>query len=314
MSQQPMPDVTKSAVVSVVLATNRDSPYLAEAVRSVSAQTHAHWELIVVDNGVPHPEVMRETVAAVGGRVIQVPPPVTVSLARNVGVAASSGEFLVFLDDDDVWHAQRLERQLAALSALPAAPASYCGGWHMDASGAPFAPAWPASRATADEMLAGRARPPHICGAMLIRRAAFHEVGGFSPELTLMEDFELALRLLGRGTFACVPDELVGYRRHDRNATNTGIDNTRARRQTVDQILVRHSWAADVRGDVRTAGLLREHLSRERRRAANDAAGASLHAFRRGRLSEAYSELTWGLRHDARAYASATINRLTGRT
>lgn len=305
---------SNSSLVSVVLATNRDSAYLAAAVASVVAQTHGAWEIVIVDNGVPDPDALAAVIADVPhASIVQVPPPVTVSLARNVGVHHSRGDLLVFLDDDDVWHPERLERQVAVLRNDTAAPASYCGGWHMDASGRPFAPSWPATAATATEMLAGAARMPHICGAMLIRRAAFAQVGGFSPELSMMEDFELALRLLGRGTFACVPDELVGYRRHDRNATSTAPGNVHARREALDAILARHAWAADLRGDAKTAALLREHRSRERVRASHDAGLATLAALRRARFADAAREAGWGVTRGATAYFGAIVGRLTRR-
>jgi glycosyltransferase involved in cell wall biosynthesis len=305
----------EAGLVSVVIATNRATPYLAEAVQSVTAQTYRSWELVIVDNGVPDPTALREIVAGVPrARVVHVPPPVTVSLARNAGVEASSGELLVFLDDDDVWHPERLARQVALLAGDPAAPASYCGGWHMDAAGRPFEPAWPARPAQAHEMLSGRARMPHICGAMLIRRASFSEVGGFSPELSLMEDFELALRLLARGSFVCAPEELVGYRRHDANVTNTGIGNVRLRREAVDGILERHSWAARARRDEAAARLLDEHRSRERVRSAHDAGLATLAAVRRARFADAGREIRWGVSAGAGPFFGAILGRLTGKS
>lgn len=292
-----------TALVTVVIATNRESPFFAAALASVVEQTHASWEIVVVDNGVPDRDALARVTADVPRtRILHVPPPVTVSLARNVGVAAAQGEYVVFLDDDDIWHAERLAKQIAALAEVPEAPASYCGGWHMDATGTPFPPAWPASPSTASDMLSGRGRMPHICGAMLIRRAAFAAVGGFSPELSMMEDFELALRLAQRGDLVCVPDELVGYRRHDRNATNTGLANVRVRRDAIDGILSRHAWAARVRGDAATAGLLAMHRSRERRRAAAETARASLRAVRHGRWGEAATEARWGLARSPRSF------------
>jgi|GEM_PF-2274076 len=300
-------------LVTVVIATNRDSPYLEAAIDSVVAQTYPAWELVIVDNGVPDGDTLAAVVArAPRSRIVRIPPPVTVSLARNAGVAVAAGDLLVFLDDDDVWHEERLRLQVRALASRPSAPASYCGGWHMDAGGLPFPPSWPASPASAGEMLAGRARMPHICGAMMIRRNAFARVGGFSPELTMLEDFELAVRLLGLGDFVCVPDELVGYRRHDRNATSTGLANLRVRRTAMDGILSRHAWAAAVRGDHTAARLLREHRSRERARASREAASTTLAAFRRGRAADGIGEMRWGLAHDASAYTGGIVRRLTG--
>jgi glycosyltransferase involved in cell wall biosynthesis len=304
----------QSERVSVVIATNRDTPFLADALASVVAQTYQDWEIVVVDNGVPDPAALRATVEHVGGaRTIVVPPAATVSLARNAGVSASTGGLVVFLDDDDIWHPERLEAQVASLRSQPSAPASYCGGWHLDGAGVAFPPSWPVLTASAEEMLAGRRRMPHICGAMLIRRSDFEHVGGFSPELSMMEDFELALRLLGRGSFACVERELVGYRRHDHNVTNTDPANARVRRDAIDGILRRHRWAAGVRGDWLTESLLGEHLALESRRASREAARATLHELRRGRIRGARSEMAWGLRHDAGAFATAITDKVLRR-
>lgn len=305
--------VSPSAMVSVIIATNRDSPYLAAAVDSVCAQSHHDWELLIVDNGVPDRAALDAVTArAPRSRVLHVPPPVTVSLARNTGAAAASGDLLVFLDDDDVWHPERLERQVRALADHPDAPASYCGGWHLDAAGVTIGDAWPATPATALDMLTGGSRMPHICGAMMIRRSAFQEIGGFSPELTMLEDFELAVRLLGRGEFVCVPNQLVGYRRHDRNATSTQLANVRVRREAMDRILARHIWAADVRGDIVTARALREHRSRERHRAAGEAGAATLTALRRRRFVIAAEETRWGIARGPGAYLAHVARRLTG--
>lgn len=304
----------QQSLVSVVIATNRDSPFLAEAIASVVAQSYPEWELIVVDNGVPEPASVHRLVDAVPrGRVLEVPPPVTVSLARNVGASQARGEYLVFLDDDDTWHPERLARQVSALSSVVSAPASYCGGWHMDAAGAAFPPSWPATPASADDMLSGRGRMPHICGAMMIRRASFAEVGGFSPELTMMEDFELALRLAQRGGLVCVPDELVGYRRHGGNATSTALPNARVRRDAIDGVLSRHAWAARARGDDETAALLDEHRALERSRAAQEAASATLWALRRMRGADVLREVRWGVSHDPRAFVGAVVRRLVRR-
>jgi glycosyltransferase involved in cell wall biosynthesis len=301
--------------VAVVVATNRRSPYLAQALTSLAAQTHDRWELVIADNGVPDPQWLDDVVERTVGKadVVRVPPSATVSESRNTGVAHTVGELVVFLDDDDVWHPERLARQVLALAADPAAPASYCGGWHLDAHGARVGPAWPATPATADDMLARRARLPHICGALMVRRADLLAVGGFSPEMSMLEDMELALRLLRRGTFACVPDELVGYRRHDGNATRSDVANQRRRRDVADAVLSRQAWAARDRGDRRAADLLAEHLATERREAAREAGRTMLWALAHGHVGVAAGEAAWGLRHDARGFVGGLRGRLRRR-
>lgn len=294
----------------MVVSTNRDSPFLAEALDSVEMQTYPEWELIVVDNGVPDPEALAALVARHPRASLVPGPRRTVSVARNVGVAAAQGSLLVFLDDDDVWAPGRLEEQVRSLELAPEAPASYTGGWHMDASGAEIPPEWPAVPATAAQMLSGERRVPHICGAMLIRREHYEAVGGFSAEMSMMEDFELAIRLLQFGTFDCVPGRHVGYRRHGENTTSTTPANVHLRRTAIAGVLRRQVWAAEARGANDVAELLRRHLHRHLADAAREAGGSVLAELRRGRTPDLRRDLRWGLRADAPAFLSGAAARL----
>lgn len=124
------PDAAGAAVaeplVSVVVATNRGGPFLAEALASVAAQTYPHVELVVVDDGSPDPAVIRDLVEEAGvGTVLRLDPS-GVSTARNTGVGRTRGELLAFLDDDDRWHPDRLRLAVDALAARPDAVISYC--------------------------------------------------------------------------------------------------------------------------------------------------------------------------------------------
>lgn len=308
-----MTEHARPGLVSIVLATNRDSPFLAQALDSVVSQNYQYWELVVVDNGVPNKPRLRDLLSRVPGSVLLTTGPATVSTSRNIGVAASTGDLLVFHDDDDVWLPGRLTRQVRSLEGAPLAPASYTGGWHLDAQGEPFGPAWPAEPATAAQMLSGTRPLPHICGAMMIRRAAFCAVGGFSPEMVMMEDFELAIRLLQRGTFACAPGEVIGYRRHDGNTTNTTLANVRVRRAAIEQVLTRQIWAAQVRGDARAASLLRKHLRSFRATAGAEAGRAALTGARNGRWGTALGEAWWSLPRSSRHFVTAMAQRLVTR-
>ena len=201
-------------LVSVVLATNRNGPYLAATLESLAGQTFTRWELILVDDGAPDPAAIEAAASAVPEARVIHQANAGVSAARNVGAAAGLGRYLAFLDDDDLWSPERLALQVAALEARPDAVASYCQWDFMDEQGTVFG---------TGELRAGdlRAFLRHETRApiptLLITRRGLDRVGMFHPMLPPGEDLDLIYRLARTGPFVFVPDVLVHYRRHDAN-------------------------------------------------------------------------------------------------
>lgn len=101
-------------LISVVIPTLHRPQLLLRALESVFAQTHRDIEIIVVIDG-PDPQTaaVLRSLSDARLRVIENAKSLTAAGARNVGVAAASGEWIAFLDDDDEWLPQKLERQLA---------------------------------------------------------------------------------------------------------------------------------------------------------------------------------------------------------
>jgi glycosyltransferase involved in cell wall biosynthesis len=250
-----------SRSISVIIPTNRDGRYLRETVASVRSQTAAVGEIVLVDDGSPPPG-LADIAAELGVSYVQQDAS-GLSAARNTGVATARGEWIAFLDDDDVWHPERIQSQLDALTGASEAIAAYTGGWYMDAEGKPFGQGWPAPAASARDMLAGEVTFPRIT-TLLIRRSAYLAVGGCRSEMEPAEDNELILRLLQRGEFAAVDRQLVGYRRHNANITNRGLPGRKAAIRGL-----RHQVRlARRRGDRELARLLTRNLRHYRHHAA----------------------------------------------
>src|SRR2546426_3646207 len=109
--------VGETPLVTVVIPT-RDRPALvAQAVHSAVRQTHERLEIVVVDDGSISPLALPPELAG-DPRVqtLRLNTPVGAGEARNVGVRASRGVFLAFLDDDDRWRPTKIQRQLEALA------------------------------------------------------------------------------------------------------------------------------------------------------------------------------------------------------
>ena len=267
--------------VSVVIPTNRGGAFLAEAAASVAAQSSPAAEVILVDDGSPAPGLA--AVARELGLAYLRQDAAGLSEARNTGALHAHGRWLAFLDDDDVWHGDRLRRQLEALEAAPEAIGCATGGWYMDAAGTRFGDDWPAPPASAEDLLRGRVPFPRIT-TLLIRRDVYLAVGGCDPGAEPAEDNDLILRLLLHGTFAVVDAPLVGYRRHGANVTARGLRGRAAGHRNIR----RQRELAASRGDAQVAAQLSENL----------------HAFGRFAARENLSDLSGALRRREWGYAA----------
>jgi glycosyltransferase involved in cell wall biosynthesis len=274
------------SLVSVVVATNRGGPFLAETLDSVAAQTYPHLELVLVDDGSEKPvEIASITEGRKGVTVVRQPAG-GVSTARNTGVAHTRGGLLVFLDDDDVWHPERIELQVAAM-ADPGIVLSYCGMRTVDESGVELVAADQQQVADVHEVL--RRTMAIMVPNIMVRRSTFVRIGGFHPAFRRAQDLDLVIRLALEGSFAFVDRTLVDYRRHAGN-------NTRRYRElcrSIDHVVRLHAWAAAERGRDDLADDYRHSLARNRRYAAWRATTEARRSLRTGDVRAALGDVAW---------------------
>lgn len=226
-------------IVSVIIIFLNAEPFLAEAVESVFAQTYASWELILVDDGSSdgstelarrwareHPDRVRYLEHA--GHENR-----GMSASRNVGIAAARGPYIAFLDGDDVYLPQRLERQVALLGAHPEAAMVYGPTLHWYSwQGARAAqPDWirrlgvPADALHRPPVLAvrwlrGVALTPGI-GSALVRREAIERVGGFEERFRrLYSDQPFFYKLALTAPAFVSGEHLDRYRQHGQSSVH----------------------------------------------------------------------------------------------
>jgi glycosyltransferase involved in cell wall biosynthesis len=291
-------------LVSVVIATNRAGPYLSEALASVSVQTYPSVEVIVVDDGSPEPDLVAAAAAEVPGSVLIRQKASGVSVARNIGTAHARGELLAFLDDDDRWHPDRLAAQTATLLGEPDAVVSYCGMRTIDDRGAVLVEA--DQVAITDRTDVARRTTGIILPNLLMRRDAFHAVGGFHSGIRFAEDLDLVLRLAERGPVAFEPRALVDYRAHAHNTTS----RHRALTRGIDHVLRLHEWSARERGDRELVAALRDSLRKNERFAWWSAGRAARAALRDRRPARALGELGWALATAPRGLLDGAARRV----
>jgi GT2 family glycosyltransferase len=197
--------------VSVVIPTFNSGSLVVEAVSSVLAQTQPPTEVIVVDDGstddtlaqlAPFGSSVRYIRKENGG----------VSSARNLGMAQASGEWIAFLDADDVWHPRKLEVQMAAIAKRP--ELGLLGGamYHWPAETHPVIEPSVASEpidVTFEELVV---RNNIATSTVVVRADVLRSVGEFDRSLHGPEDFDLWLRIARRARIGFLPVELAGYR------------------------------------------------------------------------------------------------------
>lgn len=207
---------------SVVMTAYNEERWIADAIASVLAQTHAELELIVVDDGSTDATVEQVERFADDSRLRLVRQEnAGLSAARNTGIAASESDWVAFLDSDDLWMPTYLERVDATLTGRPEVGFAYVDAWRLDPDGRFFreqamARQHPPSVPPADPTAFLRLLVEHgnfIFVSTTVRRAALEEAGGFKVELTSCEDFDLWIRILAAGHGVAHPDGRLAIKR-----------------------------------------------------------------------------------------------------
>jgi len=205
--------------VTVVIAVRDGARFLAEALASVVAQTHAPAEIVVVD-GRSTDDTVAIARAHSGVRVVA-QQGTGIADAYNTGVREARGALVAFLSHDDVWVPEKLAWQTHWLREHPE---------HLFVTGHARFELAQGHRAPAGfrPELIGAERPAHIMETLLARREAFDVVGKFDERHATAEDVDWFARARDRGVASgTVPRVVVVKRLHDRNATGDAAANSR---------------------------------------------------------------------------------------
>jgi glycosyltransferase involved in cell wall biosynthesis len=219
-------DGAKSILISVVIPTTRRPLLLRRALASVLDQTHSALEVIIVVEG-PNPETIA-TLAEVRDarvRVIQNDEPLGAGRARNQGAALSKGEWLAFLDDDDEWMPEKLERQISVATGPEGSPLLSCRTRAVTPRGIytwprkPYDGRIPLDEYLFDRRSVFRGETDIATSSLLVSKKIFDQTGfGTTPQ---REDTTLLLRITKEAGFPLVmlPDILaVQYQEEGRES------------------------------------------------------------------------------------------------
>jgi GT2 family glycosyltransferase len=204
--------------VTVVIPCYNQRNYVADAIRSALSQTHASLDVVVIDDGSTDRsgEVVERIAATAGGRVTLLRQDnAGLAAARNRGLAASRGEYVWFLDSDDLLRPSAAAELSARLDARPTL-ALVCCGWREVAGDGVTVLGSMRPRAHDDLLTELLLRKLFFfASATLLRRSSLERAGGFDARLRWGEDVDLWLRFALAGeTFDFHDSLLLDYRVH----------------------------------------------------------------------------------------------------
>lgn len=204
------PQIT-SPLASCIVPVFNGERYLAETVDSILAQTHSPLEVIVVNDG--STDGTSGIAASYGDRIRYIfQPNAGPAAAYNAALDTAQGDFVAFLGADDLWHPEKLERQLGCFEARP----------DLDLCVTHLRNFWIPELKEEEERFRdhrlGQIMPGYTSATLLARRKLFEEVGRFDPTLQHGHDFDWFLRAAEHGaTMELMPDVLMFRRMHHAN-------------------------------------------------------------------------------------------------
>jgi len=208
--------MSMSPLVSAVVVTYNKADVLGDSIRSILKQTYRPIEILVVDDG--STDGTADVVRSFGGQVRYIPKENGgTGSARNLGIQESRGEYVAFLDGDDLWLPRKIEAQMAAFEREPDLAAVQCGAYTVDNQLKILETrACHPRQDTLWDFLMFR-NLPAFASCVVIPKKILDRIGGFGMDLVILSDWDMVCRLARAGTLRSVPELLVLYRQYPSN-------------------------------------------------------------------------------------------------
>ncbi|WP_431065171.1 glycosyltransferase family 2 protein [Methylotuvimicrobium sp.] len=216
--------------ISVVIPAYNSAEFIADAVHSILKQTRPITEIIIVDDG--STDNTQQIVEALPGPITYVKQPNQgPSAARNTGIKAANSEWIAFLDADDQWTSDKIDKQLKLLRKIPELVLIAGDMAEIDKSGQLITESVLDKHHLLNKFQAiqDRAIPNALAelvtknfiptGTVLVNKSALLEAGLFNQTIRFGEDLELWAKIAAKHPITCIPEVLMLRRQHGNNAT-----------------------------------------------------------------------------------------------
>ena len=212
-----------SSLVSVIIPLYNGEEHILETLRAVLAQSYQNVEIMIVNDGSTD-----NSVAIVkqfdDSRIVLIEQKNSgVSVARNTAIMHARGEFVAFLDADDLWHTAKLETQVKQLEHHSDIDFCYTDrDLFDDVEGLNLSIEIDADSIEKQHLFPLLLKHNHIhCSSVMVRRSIFAKIGLFDVMLDASEDSDLWIRAAKSNTVLRIASVLSFYRRHDTNTINS---------------------------------------------------------------------------------------------
>lgn len=230
----------ESGLVSIIIPTRNRAHFLPRALDSIYAQTYPNFEILVVDDG--STDQTGRVVEAYDARLRYfLQRHQGVSAARNRALAEARGEYVAFLDDDDMFMPQKLEKQVAYLDEHPDTHWVYSGFQLVDQYNAPLpdgAIIPQVERVGLHEIACFIFMIP---SSLMARAEVLRQVGGFPEGVRISEDYHVWAKLAAIGGGGVVPDILTMFRIHKGNTRLPYREHLKQNTRILDGLLSQHA-------------------------------------------------------------------------
>lgn len=207
-------------LVSVIVPTYNRALLISEAIQSVQDQTYTRWELIIVDDGsTDETENVIKGVADHRIRYFKINHSGSFAAVRNHGVKQSEGEFIAFLDSDDLWHPVKLREQTDLFARSPESMFVFT---HVEFFGSNAHPVDAYPSITAEHLLARYFEEGHFVfypSSLMFRRSVLSRLPGLNEALPKSADTEFFARLCANHQGSFLGTALVRIRKHQSNTS-----------------------------------------------------------------------------------------------
>ncbi len=243
--------IKKEDLVSAVITTHNRKELLVLAIESVLNQTYKNIECIVVDDASDDntKEYIKKYIEENKIKYIYIPKEASRggNYARNLGIKNAKGDYIAFLDDDDEWLSQKIEKQMNAMKEAPETGFVYCGTIsEINLDKASRIPQEIRNDKYKDGDLAKEVLIHIICNTsvILVKKELLEKIHGFDEELKFWQEYEMCIRLLQITRAKLVRENLVLYRifEGDKNRLSNKIEGWE---EAVAYILGKHKGLYD---------------------------------------------------------------------
>ena len=211
--------------VSIIIPTYNSAKYIPDAINSILNQTFKDYEIIIVDDG--STDNTREILNKYNSKIRYIyqenkgP-----SAARNIGIKNAKGKYIAFLDADDIWLPDKLQRQMKLFANESSVSFVYTSSYIMNENGFILRKMQCYNRSRRkilNELYLSKSIGN--TSSTIIKKECFDKVGLFDETLTVAEDWDMWLRICQRFRFKCIDEPLVMTREYEGSQSFFGVRN-----------------------------------------------------------------------------------------